>query len=56
MNEEDFKILKWVLSKTKPSIITLEYGGLGEAYSWRSNKEVLKRQLIKLSDICKRHL
>ena len=42
MKEEDYEILQWVLSKTKPDIVTLEYGGPGEVFSWRSDKEGLK--------------
>lgn len=52
MKEEDYEILQWVLSKTKPDIVTLEYGGPGEVFSWRSDKEALKRQLIRLMEIC----
>ncbi len=52
MEEEDFEVLQWVLSKCSPDIVTLEYGGPGELYSWRSDKKALKNQLIKLMDIC----
>lgn len=53
MNDEDYELLQWILSKTSPYIVTLEYGGPGELYSWRSDKEVLRRQLIRLMDICR---
>lgn len=53
MKEEDYEILQWTLLKSKPDIVTLEYGGPGEVFSWRSDKEALKRQLIRLIEICK---
>lgn len=51
MNDDDYEILKWTLNNTSPNIVTLEYGGPGEIYSWRSNKNSLKYQLIKLRGI-----
>ncbi len=55
MKEEDFEILQWFLSNCSPDIITLEYGGPGDLYSWRSDKKALKNQLIKLMDICRKY-
>lgn len=53
MEDEDYKILLCVLQKTKPNIVTLEYGGPREHFLGESNKDALRRQLIKLMDICK---
>lgn len=51
MNEEDYEILEYVLKRTWPEIVTLEYGGFGEHFSWRSDKNVLERQLKKIIEI-----
>lgn len=55
MQEEDYEILNWILQKTNPNVVTLEYGGPGELFSWRSDKEALERQLVRLMEICKRY-
>ncbi|MDF2881379.1 MAG: hypothetical protein K0R54_1936 [Clostridiaceae bacterium] len=49
MNEEDYEILEFVLSITKPDIVTLEYGGFGEHFAWRSNKAAIERQLNRIN-------
>lgn len=55
MQEEDFEILNWLLHRTNPKVVTLEYGGPGELFSWRSDKKALERQLSRLMEICKRY-
>lgn len=51
MDEYDYKILKFVLKITNPEIVTLEYGGFGEHFSWRSDKNVIERQLKRITQI-----
>lgn len=51
MNEEDYDILEFVLKMTKPEVVTLEYGGFGEHFSWRSNKDAIERQLIRITKL-----
>lgn len=52
MQEEDYSLLKWTLERTKPHVVTLEYGGPGSLFEWRSDIEVLERQLVRLMKIC----
>lgn len=49
MDEEDYETLEFVLSLTKPEIVTLEYGGFGEYFAWRSNREAIERQLDRIN-------
>lgn len=51
MQEEDYKLLEFVLKRTKPEIVTLEYGGFGDHFSWRSDKGAIERQLNSISAI-----
>ena len=51
MDSDDYNILEWVLDRTSPMIITLEYGGFGDHFSWRSSKSAIKRQLEAISSI-----
>lgn len=46
MSDEDYELLLWVLEKTSPDVITLEYGGFKPV-----DKSLLRRQLETLSDI-----
>lgn len=52
MEEEDYKILEWLLARTNPDVITLEYGGPGEHFSNRSDKNAIERQLKRLMNVC----
>lgn len=52
--EEDYELFEYIYKKTKPSIVTLEYGGEGEAYSGKSDKSLLKAQLERISGIVDR--
>lgn len=51
MDEYDYKILEFVLKITNPEIVTLEYGGFGEHFSWRTDKDTIERQLKKIVQI-----
>lgn len=51
MDEEDYRTLEFVLSMTNPEIVTLEYGGFGEHFSWRSNKAAIEKQLKTIKAI-----
>jgi uncharacterized protein len=51
MDEDDYKILEFVLKVTNPEIVTLEYGGFGEYFSWRSDKNAIERQVKKIIQI-----
>jgi uncharacterized protein (UPF0276 family) len=53
MNYEDYDILQWVLSKTSPKVVTLEYGGPSQHFLGGSNKDALVRQITKITEICK---
>lgn len=52
MQNEDYALLQWVLTQARPNILTLEYGGFGDHYSWRSDEMALERQLHTLRAIC----
>ena len=51
MNEEDYEILEFVFKMTNPNVVTLEYGGFGEHFSWRSNKDAIERQLKRITEL-----
>jgi uncharacterized protein (UPF0276 family) len=53
MNEEDYEILEWAFKMTNPEVVTLEYGGFGEHFSWRSNKDAIERQLKRITELIK---
>lgn len=56
MTGEDYEILEFVLGMTKPEIVTLEYGGFGEHYSCRSDKNAIERQLKKIDEIVRKKI
>lgn len=56
MTEDDYETLEFALRMTKPEIVTLEYGGFGEHYSWRSDKNVIERQLKKIDEIVRKKI
>ncbi|WMJ86312.1 multinuclear nonheme iron-dependent oxidase [Anaerocolumna sp. MB42-C2] len=51
MNEDDYKNLEFILKITNPELVTLEYGGFGEHFLWRSDKKAIERQLKKIVQI-----
>lgn len=51
MEDEDYKLLEWVLNYACPSVVTLEYNGMqGESYDMVIHS--LEHQLKKLQNIC----
>lgn len=48
LGEEDYEIVRAVLALHHPAALTLEYGGTGPKYEWRSDKAALRRQLVRL--------
>ncbi len=52
MQDEDYVLLQWVLTQTRPDILTLEYGGFGPPFSWRSDQCAVERQLHALRALC----
>lgn len=51
MQEIDYNMLKRALNRTQPRMVTLEYGGTGPKFEWRSDPDVLRRQLLRLEAI-----
>ena len=51
MENEDYRLLEWVLNYTNPDIVTLEYNGVGSEDEDIILKS-LKIQLKKINDIC----
>lgn len=49
----DYNLFEWVLGKCSPEIVTLEYGGPGEHFSWRSDPEAIIRQIERIGEIVK---
>ncbi|MDA8343845.1 MAG: DUF692 family protein [Thermaerobacter sp.] len=45
MGEADYDLLRFALPVHRPRAVTLEYGGTGPKFVWRSDKLALKRQL-----------
>jgi len=54
MDDFDYKIVEWLLERTSPKIVTLEYGGFGEHYSWRSDINAIQRQICMLQGIIRK--
>ncbi len=51
MEEEDYKIVEWLIKNGDIKFLTLEYGGPSEHYANRSEKDALERQLKRLNKI-----
>ncbi|MDR7857852.1 DUF692 family multinuclear iron-containing protein [Tissierella sp.] len=51
--EEGYSLLEHVLKESNVKTVTLEYGGIGKIFENRSDKETLKRQLLRLRKILK---
>ncbi len=51
MTEEDYRLLDWVLDRTEPDILALEYGGVGDRFEIpeRSDVAELEEQLVEVS-------
>ncbi len=51
---EDYAFLGWLLERTEPRILTLEYGGAGPLFEQRNDPQALERQLRQLHPlVCK---
>lgn len=50
LTKKDYDLLEYVLEKSDPDIITLEYGWPGKDYTYRTKKHSIKEQLIKLKN------
>jgi len=54
LDHKDWEILDWSLEQInnkkwrKPKIVAFEYGGVGEVFAWRSNKDVIASQVPRL--------
>ena len=57
LGDEDWATLEWALEEIKaghwrkPSIVAFEYGGIGQTFVWRSDYQVLKKQVPLLYDM-----
>ncbi len=51
MQETDYNLLMKTLTLTDPAVVTLEYGGTGPKFEWRSEIEVIERQLNRLNNL-----
>lgn len=52
MEDEEYKLLEWVLNYSKPDIVTLEYNGV-EGENEELIKKNLEEQLNKINEICR---
>ncbi len=50
--EGDYLLLEWVRRHSAAQVITLEYGGTGPLFVWRSDAEALDSQLRRLRSLC----
>jgi uncharacterized protein len=54
MREDDWELFQWVLDQIacgafgKPDIIACEYGGIGEHFAWRTDRDVIKREAPRM--------
>ncbi len=54
MGHEDWEVVEWVLQQVrerhfaKPWLLAFEYGGVGPAFEWRSDADVIAEQLPRL--------
>lgn len=61
LGDDDWGLLSWALVQIKaghwrkPDIVAFEYGGIGQTFVWRSDYEVLKNQVPKLSKLITDH-
>jgi len=53
LQEEDYALLAWLLGFTEPAIVTLEYGGTGQAFETpeRNDPQALEAQLVRLRQL-----
>jgi uncharacterized protein len=48
MQDEDYALLAWLLERTAPDVVTLEYGGMGPHFEGRNDPQMLREQLQRL--------
>lgn len=59
MGQEDWEVVEWVLQRVReghfatPWAVALEYGGVGPAFEWRSEADVIAEQLPRLRTLIK---
>lgn len=57
MTEEDWDLAGWVLKNIQtgnwpePWVASLEYGGIGPAFEWRTDSKVLASQVPRLEEL-----
>jgi uncharacterized protein len=53
IDEADYELLAWLLERTQPQMVTLEYGGTGPVYErpGMSDPDALRRQLARLKEM-----
>lgn len=57
LQESDWSFTRWVIEEIRcgkwpePSIVSFEYGGVGEIFAWRSDINVLRQQIPKLAEL-----
>ena len=57
MSDEDWAVAEWVLREikagrwAKPWVLAFEYGGVGPGFAWRSEADVIAKQLPRLWDL-----
>ncbi|UOQ86569.1 multinuclear nonheme iron-dependent oxidase [Gracilibacillus salinarum] len=59
MTKDDWELARWVMQRVKdgdwpePWVVSLEYGGVGPKFEWRSDQDVLIEQVPMLCDLVK---
>lgn len=59
MTSKDWDLASWVIQRIKngdwqkPWVVALEYGGVGPSFEWRSDEEILEKQIPILYNIVK---
>ncbi len=51
MGTEDYELLQFALEQTDPLVVSLEYGGTGPKFVWRSEIDALERQVRMLDEM-----
>lgn len=57
MSDPDWEITEWVFAEVRrghwsaPKIVAFEYGGVGEGFAWRTDRDVIERQVPRHYDL-----